>query len=100
MLKDRETLTKKVLVEELVENHHLTKKDAAEIVNNIFDSIGCTLKNGGVVDISGFGKFTVKTVKERKERTGVSPRTGERIKINATKVPSFKASKTLKELVK
>lgn len=97
MLKDRETLTKKVLVEELVENHHLTKKDAAEIVNNIFDSIGCTLKNGGVVDISGFGKFTVK---ERKERTGVSPRTGERIKINATKVPSFKASKTLKELVK
>lgn len=97
MLKDRETLTKKVLVEELVKNHHLTKKDAAEIVNNIFDSIGCTLKNGGVVDISGFGKFTVK---ERKERTGVSPRTGERIKINATKVPSFKASKTLKELVK
>ena len=37
MLKDRETLTKKVLVEELVKNHHLTKKDAAEIVNNIFE---------------------------------------------------------------
>ncbi len=97
MLNDRETLTKKVMVEELVTSHNLTKKDASEIVNNIFDSIGNTLKNGGVVEISGFGKFTVK---ERKERSGVSPRTGERIKISATKVPSFKASKTLKELVK
>lgn len=91
------TLTKKALIEQIAENHNLTKKDATEVVTDVFELIGNTLKNNGVVDITGFGKFAVK---ERKSRTGVNPRTKEKIKINATKVPGFKPSKTLKEKVK
>ena len=75
----------------------MTKKAATEVVNDVFESMSKTLANGGVVDINGFGKFTVKT---RAARTGVNPRTGEQIKIEASKAPGFKASKTLKELVK
>ena len=97
MAKEVETLTKKVLVEELAEKYDMTKKAATEVVNDVFESMSKTLANGGVVDINGFGKFTVKT---RAARTGVNPSTGEQIKIEASKAPGFKASKTLKELVK
>lgn len=89
--------TKKVLVEELASEKGLSKKDATEIVNFLFDQMSSTLEKGGTVDISGFGKFTVK---ERAARTGINPLTKEKIEIKATKVPGFKASKALKDLVK
>ena len=56
-----------------------------------------TLKNGGKVDISGFGKFEVKT---RAERIGINPATKEKITVPASKAPGFKASKSLKDAVK
>lgn len=91
-----ETLTKKSLADALAENQNMTKKAAAEVVNFIFDTMTETLKEGGNVDVNGFGKFTVK---ERAGRTGINPATKEAIEIAPSKVPSFKASKTLKDSV-
>ncbi len=95
--KQPKILTKKILADEIAEQQGLTKKAAAEIVNYVFDEASKTLKKGGVVDINGFGKFSIK---KRAARKGRNPQTGETIKIKASKVPSFKASKTLKDLVK
>ena len=90
-------LTKKVLAEQLAAKEGMTKKAATEAVNYVFDEMAKCLKKDGTVDINGFGKFTVK---KRAARTGINPLTKEKIKIKATKVPAFKASKTLKDLVK
>ncbi len=90
------TKTKKIFAEEVSAEFGLTKKDSTEIVNYLFEEMTKTLKKGGTVDISGFGKFTVK---KRAARSGINPLTKEKIKIKATKVPAFKASKTLKDTV-
>ena len=90
-------LTKKDLAEKLAEAKDLTKKDATEVVNFLLEEISSTLKDGGNVELAGFGKFELK---ERAAREGRNPQTGETIAIAASKVPSFKASKTLKDLVK
>lgn len=90
-------MKKTCLVEKLVENNGLTKKAAGEIVDTMFDAITEALKKGEAVDIFGFGKFEVKT---RAARTAKNPRTGEVVKVPATKVPGFKAAKALKEAVK
>ncbi len=90
-------LTKKVLAEDLAAKYGWTKKDANEAVNYVFDEIGKTIKKGGVANINGFGKFSVV---KKKARMGLNPATGEKIKIAASKAPKFKASKTLKDLVK
>ena len=91
-------VNKKSLVELLVkENPDMTKKLAGEIVDTIFDEIVTIVKKGKAVDISGFGKFVLKT---RKARTGINPATKETIKIPASKVPGFKPSKAFKDLVK
>ena len=74
----------------------LTKKDAETVVNATIDSITESLVNGDKVNVSGFGIFEVKV---RAERTGRNPRTKETIEIPATKLPAFKASKTLKDAV-
>ncbi|MBR2768636.1 MAG: HU family DNA-binding protein [Solobacterium sp.] len=97
MAKVAKILTKKILAEEIAAKQGLTKKAAAEAVNYVFDVAAKTLKKGGVVDINGFGKFSIR---KRAARTGINPQTKETIKIKATKVPAFKASKTLKDLVK
>ena len=96
MAKEAKILTKKTLAEDIAAQHELTKKAATEIVNYVFEEAAKTLKKGGTVDINGFGKFSVK---KRAARTGINPRTKETIKIKATKVPTFKASKTLKDTV-
>ena len=90
-------LNKKALAEEVAEKMGMTKKAAGETVDLILNTVSNTLKKGGVVELSGFGKFEVK---KRSARTGINPATRETIKIPATKVPSFKAAKGLKELVK
>ncbi len=90
-------LNKKALVEVLAEKTGLTKKAALEYLDVVFDTITETLKEGGKVEVSGFGKFEVKV---RAERTGINPATKETITIPATKVPGFKAAKALKETVK
>ena len=90
-------LTKKALADDLATKFDLTKKAANEVVNYVFDEMAKNLKKGNEVDVNGFGKFSVK---KRAARTGINPLTKEKIKIKATKVPAFKASKTLKDLVK
>jgi len=92
-----DVLNKKALAEAVAEHFDLTKKAAGEIVDMIFEEIITSLKNGNSVEVAGFGKFTVKT---RGGRVGINPRTKEKITIEPSKAPAFKAAKALKEIVK
>jgi len=74
----------------------LTKKDAERTVNATFEAITESLVKGDKVSVSGFGIFEVKN---REARVGRNPRTKETIEIPATRLPGFKASKTLKDTV-
>jgi DNA-binding protein HU-beta len=74
-----------------------TKVQAEQIVDGMFDQIIATLKKGGEVSISGFGIFSVKA---RAARMARNPKTGEQVKVAATKVPKFRAAKGLKDAVK
>lgn len=74
-----------------------TKVAAEEIVDLVFSSITDTLKKGDEVSVAGFGIFTVK---HRAARQARNPRTGEMVNVAAMKVPKFRASKALKDLVK
>ena len=90
-------ITKKDLAEMVSEKLGCTKKDATEVINDLFDTITNTIKKGDVVDVAGFGKFVLKV---RKARTGINPATGEKIEIAAAKAPGFRAAKALKEACK
>ena len=90
-------MNKKTLAEAVAVQTGMTKKAATETVELVFDMMAETLKNGGKVDISGFGKFEGKT---RAERIGINPATKEKITVPASKAPGFKASKSLKDAVK
>ena len=74
----------------------LTKKDAENAVNAVFGAIGDALARGENVSLVGFGTFSVK---ERAAREGRNPRTGEVVKIKASRAPAFKAGKALKDKV-
>lgn len=74
-----------------------TKVQAEEIVESIIDSIISTLKKGDEVSIAGLGIFSVKA---RAARMARNPKTGEQVKVAATKVPKFRAAKALKDAVK
>ena len=74
----------------------LTKKDAEISLNATLDALKDAHKAGDKVQLAGFGTFAVK---ERAAREGINPRTGEKIKIAATKVPTFTAGKNLKDSV-
>lgn len=89
-------MNKTDLVNSVAEKAELTKKDAEKAVNAVFASIEEALKKGEKVQLVGFGTFEVR---ERGERKGRNPQTGEEITIAATKVPAFKAGKALKEAV-
>ena len=89
-------MNKTELVAAVAEKSGLTKKDAERVVSATFETITAQLMKGEKVQISGFGIFEVKA---REARVGRNPRTKEAIEIPASKVPSFKASKTLKVTV-
>ena len=74
----------------------LTKKDTERVINAALDTITASLIEGEKVQLSGFGTFEVK---DREARIGRNPHTKEAIDIPATRVPSFKASKALKDNV-
>ena len=74
----------------------ITKKDAEAVVNATLATIVESLAKGEKVQIAGFGNFEVKT---REARVGRNPRTKETIQIPATRLPAFKASKTLKDII-
>ena len=90
-------MNKTELVNAVAEQSGLTKKDAAKAVEAVFDSISGALTKGDKVQLIGFGNFEVR---ERAARTGRNPQTGEELKIEASKVPAFKAGKALKDAVK
>ena len=78
------------------ENPHLFQRDVEKIVNTIFEEITNAMARGDRVELRGFGAFSVK---KRDARIGRNPRTGETIKIKASKNPAFKAGKALKDAV-
>ena len=88
---------KQDLIAKVAETAELSKKQAALVVNTVFDTISESLSNGEKVQIIGFGNFDVR---ERAERKGRNPQTGAELVIPASKVPGFKAGKALKEVVK
>lgn len=90
-------MTKVELVNAVAEKAGLSKKDSEKAVAAVFGAITDTLKTGEKLSLVGFGTFEVK---ERKERTGINPRTKETIKIAASKSPTFKAGKALKDAIK
>lgn len=89
-------MNKTELVAAVAERSGLTKKDAERVVSATFETITAELMKGEKVQISGFGIFEVKA---REARVGRNPRTKEAIEIPASKIPAFKASKTLKDTV-
>ncbi len=89
-------MTKTDLVNVVAEEAQLSKKDADAAVNAVVAAITEALKAGDKVQLIGFGTFEVKAVAEREGR---NPKTGETIKIAASKKPAFTASKVLKDEV-
>lgn len=89
-------MTKAELVEEVARNSHLTKKDAEVIVQTVLDSIIDSLKEGKKVELRGFGSFRLR---QRSSRTGRNPKTGEKVKVPAKRIPYFKPGKELKDLI-
>ncbi len=90
-------MNKTDLVEMVTGKTGFTRKDSEKAVSAVLDGITDTLAAGEKVQLIGFGTFEVR---ERKEREGRNPSTGEPIKIAAQKVPAFKAGKALKDQVK
>ncbi len=89
-------MTKTELINAVAEKTDISKKDADKAVNAVFEAIAETLAGGDKVQIVGFGSFEVKA---RSQRVGRNPRTKEEIVIPASKLPVFKAGKSLKEQV-
>ena len=89
-------MTKADLIEEVARLVEVTRKDSEVIVETIFDSVVNSLRAGDKIEIRGFGSFRTR---QRKARVGRNPKTGERVEVPAKKIPFFKPSKELKDLV-
>ena len=89
-------MNKTELITAVAEASGVAKKDAERVLNAAIDIITQELAHGGRVQLSGFGIFEVKT---RQARVGRNPATREAIDIPATRVPAFKPSQNLKEIV-
>ena len=89
-------MNKAELVAAVAEKSALSKKDSEKAVNAALEAISAELAAGGKVQLVGFGSFETK---KRDARIGRNPRTKEEIKIPASRVPSFKAGKALKDVV-
>ncbi len=89
-------MNKSELIEAIAESADLTKADAGRALDAVIDAITEALKKGDTVSLVGFGSFAVK---ERAERQGRNPQTGEVITIQAAKIPSFRPGKALKDAV-
>jgi integration host factor subunit alpha len=86
-------MTKADIVEALYEKVGFSKKDAADLVELVFDQIKGTLAQGQKIKISGFGNFVVR---EKRSRIGRNPQTGESIEISARRVLTFRPSQVLR----
>lgn len=90
------TLTKAELAELLFERVGLNKREAKDLVESFFDEIRIALEEGDAVKLSGFGNFQVR---DKPQRPGRNPKTGEVIPIAARRVVTFHASQKLKSMV-
>ena len=90
------TLTKAELADFLFEKVGLNKREAKDMVETFFEEIRAALENGGSVKLSGFGNFQLRN---KPQRPGRNPKTGEEIPITARRVVTFHASQKLKALV-
>ena len=90
------TMTKADLIEEVSRVVEMTRKDSEVIVEAIFDSIVKSLKTDDKIEIRGFGSFRTR---QRQARIGRNPKTGTRVEVPAKRIPYFKPSKELKDLV-
>ncbi|MFP3669557.1 HU family DNA-binding protein [Priestia sp. SIMBA_032] len=90
-------MNKMELISTVATKANLTQKDATKAVNVVFETIVSELAKGEKIQLIGFGTFEVR---ERAERTGRNPKTGEAMQIPASKVAAFKAGKELKQAVK
>ena len=89
-------MNKTELIEAIAKKADMSKKDAEAALKAFIDTVGEQLKKGDKIQIVGFGTFEAA---KRAARTGKNPRTGETIRIAASKAPKFKAGKALKDLV-
>ena len=87
-------MNKNELIRETANNAGITIKEATTAFDAVVKAITDGLKNGETIQISGFGTFEVK---EKPERDGLNPKTGEKIKISASKLPAFKFGKAFKD---
>ena len=90
-------MTKNEFADQVASESGLSKGDAGQAVDAFINVVTETLKRGGEVSFTGFGKFSVA---DRGARQGVNPQTGEKIQIAASKVPRFSAGSALKSAVK
>jgi integration host factor subunit alpha len=89
-------LTKAELAERLFEELGLNKREAKEVVEQFFEEIRASLESNEQVKLSGFGNFDLR---DKKERPGRNPKTGEEIPINARRVVTFRPGQKLKARV-
>lgn len=90
-------MNKSELIDAVASAADISKTAAGRAIDSLTDAIGDALKNGDQVTLVGFGTFSVR---DRAERKGRNPQTGEEITIKAAKIPSFKAGKGLKDTIK
>lgn len=91
-------MTKQEFVAEVARKSQLSNRDAAKAVDAFLETVTDTLKGGGDVSFTGFGKFSTQ---QRAARTGVNPRNpSEKVNIPAARVPKFSAGSSLKSAVK
>ena len=89
-------MTKADLIDDISQAVEMSRKDSEVIVETIFESIVKSLRAGEKIEIRGFGSFRTR---QRKSRIGRNPKTGTRVDVPAKKIPYFKPSKELKDLV-
>jgi integration host factor subunit beta len=89
-------MTKADLIEEVSRVVDMTRKESEVIVETIFDSIVRSLRTNEKIEIRGFGSFRTR---QRQPRVGRNPKTGARVEVPAKKIPYFKPSKELKDVV-
>ena len=89
-------MNKSDLIDSIAKESGLTKADATKALDGTMEAIKKALKDGETVSLVGFGTFAVK---DRAARTGRNPKTGEPLQIKASRIPSFKAGKGLKDAV-
>jgi integration host factor subunit beta len=95
-MNDAATMTKADLVEQVIQITELPRKESETIVETIFESIIQALQTGDKIEIRGFGSFRTR---QRNPRIGRNPKTGARVEVPSKRVPYFKPSKDLRDLV-